>query len=281
MEFYSNKPIADKYDFAFAYRIYPGISKRPPIFPNDKFKLTELCLRSFARAVSGFEAQAFFILDSCPPEYKRLCAEYFPDAEFIELEKAGNPATFRAQVDTLLNRCVSELLYFAEDDYFYTPDSIARAVNLFARRPQTDFATLYDHPDYYSHELHKGEKVEISIDGVKWFKAATTCMTFFARRKSLQETREMFLTYARGNYDNSMWLNITGHEISSPIKAVRYFFKRSMAKIVIKSLFYGFPRRTHFKPKELLALTPSGANHLDGDHDAPGVDWTREYEKLL
>ena len=35
------------YDLAVAYRIYPGVSKVPPVFSQDKLKLAEFCLKSF------------------------------------------------------------------------------------------------------------------------------------------------------------------------------------------------------------------------------------------
>ena len=36
-----------KYDLTVAYRIYPKISRSPAIYRNDKFKLSEFCLKSF------------------------------------------------------------------------------------------------------------------------------------------------------------------------------------------------------------------------------------------
>ena len=44
-------------DLAIAYRIYPGISKIPPIYSDDKFKLSELCLRSFKQSLGGLRVK--------------------------------------------------------------------------------------------------------------------------------------------------------------------------------------------------------------------------------
>ena len=92
------------YDIAIAYRIYPGVSKVPPVFSDDKFKLSELCLCSMQKALKGVNAKLYILLDNCPPEYKKLFKKYFSeeDLELIELDGIGNGGTFKLQMDILL-----------------------------------------------------------------------------------------------------------------------------------------------------------------------------------
>ncbi len=35
------------YDLTVAYRIYPKISRSPAVFSDNKYKLSQLCLKSF------------------------------------------------------------------------------------------------------------------------------------------------------------------------------------------------------------------------------------------
>ncbi len=40
-------------DLAIAYRIYPGVSKTPAAWANDKFKLSTYSIRSFKQALGS------------------------------------------------------------------------------------------------------------------------------------------------------------------------------------------------------------------------------------
>ena len=53
-----------------------------------------------------------------------LFLKYFDkqDLELIHLPKAGNRATFGQQIKILSEQTDSELVYFAEDDYFFFPN---------------------------------------------------------------------------------------------------------------------------------------------------------------
>ena len=71
-------------DLAIAYRIYPGVSKTPAFFSNDKFKLSEMCLRSFKSAVGGLRVKMWALLDGCPLGYETLFRNTF-SADEIEI----------------------------------------------------------------------------------------------------------------------------------------------------------------------------------------------------
>jgi len=75
-----------KYDVAVAYRIYPRVSKIPAMFPEDKFRLAKLCLRSLRASLGGVRAKMFVLLDGCPREFEGLYAAYPPlDGRLIYL----------------------------------------------------------------------------------------------------------------------------------------------------------------------------------------------------
>ncbi len=270
-------------DLTIAYRIYPGIAKAPPIFGDDKFRLSELCLKSFVRALGGLDYKLYAVLDSCPEEYERLFADNVPSErlEMVRLSRAGNPGSFGAQLDLLSEVRDSRYVYFAEDDYFYLENAMAEAVHFLDSHSEIDLLTLYDHPDYYSHPLHRHSRDFISFGAREWKSAATTCMTFLGRAESVARLRDAFSTYARNDYDNSMWLSITRRRLHNPFYLLRHVCDTSTLKMFAKGWLHSPARNLFGRRYKLYAATPSLANHLDGTHDAPGIDWPAEYEKLL
>ena len=101
-------------DLAVAYRIYPGVSKSPAFFSTDKYKLSEMCLHSFKRALGGLRMKIWALLDGCPPEYEALFRQTFQSSELeiLPLNKIGNLATFSLQIDILNNSDTSSLCVF-------------------------------------------------------------------------------------------------------------------------------------------------------------------------
>src|SRR5437899_10104486 len=111
------------YDIAIVYRIYPGVSKSPVVFPDDKYRLSELCLSSFRASLGSLNVKMWVLLDACPDSYASLFRKYFneQELELIRLDGIGNARTFWKQIDILSRQETSEYVYFAEDDYFYLP----------------------------------------------------------------------------------------------------------------------------------------------------------------
>jgi hypothetical protein len=99
------------YDLAVAYRIYPKVSKVPPVFSDNKFKLSELCLRSFKNSLGSLKVKIWALLDNCPPEYEELFKKYFDinDLEIVKLPGIGDRGTIKKQVHILTEQNVSEI----------------------------------------------------------------------------------------------------------------------------------------------------------------------------
>ena len=72
-----------KYDLTVAYRIYPLISKVPAIFPDDKFKMSEICIKSFAKAIGNLKVKMFVILDNCPETYTQLFIDNLKNVDLV------------------------------------------------------------------------------------------------------------------------------------------------------------------------------------------------------
>src|SRR6187455_1675133 len=77
------------YDLAATYRIYSKMSRNPPpIFPDNKFKLAELCFNSFKNSVEGLRVKLWVILNDCPPEYEAMVRRAWGD-DFTLVRFAG------------------------------------------------------------------------------------------------------------------------------------------------------------------------------------------------
>jgi hypothetical protein len=104
-----------KYDVAIAWRVYPGVTKTPPVFEDNKLKLVELCLRSLKASLGDLRVKFFALLDNCPSEYDDLLHAFFeePDLDIRHYDGIGNEATFSEQIEILVNQTDAEFVYFA------------------------------------------------------------------------------------------------------------------------------------------------------------------------
>jgi hypothetical protein len=261
------------YDLAVAYRIYPGVSKVPPVFSQDKYKLSELCLKSFKDSLVDLKTKMYVLLDNCPPEYQQLFEKYFQssDIEFIHLDGVGNQATFDLQIKTLLKQEDSERVYFAEDDYFYLPGQFKEMIDFMDENSDADFLSTYDHRDYYTHPLHRHAYEKRTTTTRLWRTANSTCLTFLTTKKILKEARSILETYTRGNYDSSMWLALTKYQIN-PINMRK---SNEMKKIIFRVWRDSWRQIIAGKRFKLWTPLPSISTHMENNSIAPGIDWKK------
>ncbi len=269
---------AAKYDLAVAYRIYPKVSK-PALglpFSDDKARLAEVCLQSFRRSLGDLRVKLWVLLDGCPPEYAEMFRRCFAseDLELIPLPGIGNYGTFNRQIEILLAQNAAELVYFAEDDYFYLPDQFRLMMDFIRAHSDADFVSPFDHLDCYTMELHRAPTWLRSSQGRHWRTAASTCLTFLTTRRTLAETARVFRTYARKNYDSSLWLALTKERVTQPWSWIRLARRQPFtAKILAKAWLFGWSNILFGKRRKLWTPVPSIATHLDAASLAPGVDW--------
>lgn len=266
------------YDLAVAYRIYPQVAK-PAIglpFTADKLELSEICLRSFKESLGSLKIKLWVLLDGCPEEYAQLFRKYFDDEDLvlISLRNLGNRATFDKQIELLLEQQDSEVVYFAEDDYFYLPGRFSSMINFLLMHQDVHFISPYDHLDCYRLELHHEPKWLRVHGGRHWRTAASTCLTFLTTREILRKTADSFRTYNRGNDDCSLWLGLTKDRVLSP----RFFFGHlhrppRFSKYIVKSWFYHWRQILFGKKWMLWVPIPGVATHLNKQALSPNVDW--------
>ncbi len=259
------------YDLTVAYRIYPGVSKIPPVFSSNKLKLSEFCLKSFKESLGDLKVKMIVLLDNCPLEYNSLFEKYFSpeDLELISLEGIGNQRTFDLQIKVLLEQNYSEKVYFAEDDYFYLPDQFKEMINFMDSNDDVDFVSAYDHSDYYNHPLHQHDYETRSTATRKWRTANSTCLTFLTTKKTLNEVKNVLKTYVNGNYDSSMWLALTKFQLS-PLKMRKSL---EMRKIIFRAWSDSWRQIIQGKRYKLWTPLPSMATHMENNCISPGIDW--------
>lgn len=259
------------YDLAVAYRIYPGVSKVPPVFSQDKLKLSEFCLKSFKDSLGDLKVKMIVLLDNCPIEYNTLFQKYFAedDLELIELKGIGNQSTFDLQIMALLEQEYSNRVYFAEDDYFYLPNQFKEMITFMDSNDDVDFVSAYDHLDYYNHPLHQHKYETRSTATRKWRTANSTCLTFLTTKKTLNDVQEVLKTYVNGNYDSSMWLALTKYQLN-PFNMLK---STEMRKIVFRAWLDSGRQVISGKRFKLWTPLPSIATHMENSCIAPGIDW--------
>ncbi len=260
-------------DLAVAYRIYPGVSKSPAFFPDDKFKLSEMCLHSFKRSLGGLRVKIWALLDGCPPEYEVLFRKVFRDQEIemVPLNSIGNFATFSLQIDLLTKQTESDYVYFAEDDYFYFPNALEKIIAFMRDNPDVDFIAPYDHPDSYMTSSRFERHLVKPFGDRYWRTASSTCLTFLTSRKNLNCTKAIFRTYCQGNMDCPIWLALTQkHELMDPRVHWRDLFR---LKTWVKTWRWGYRALVFGRRYQLWIPMPSLATHLESSCLSPLIDW--------
>jgi hypothetical protein len=276
------------YDVSIAYRIYPGVSKQPLVFADDKYKLSELCIHSLQKSLIGVKARIYVLLDGCPPQYEELFRRYFTDEDlrFLYLDKIGNTGTFSKQIEILLNQDDSDYIYFAEDDYLYKPQCFGAMLDFLKENLHNNFVTPFDHLDYYQHPLHDEKYRLLYTQSHHWRSAFSTCLTFLTTKETLNKTKDTFLSYMNGNWDASIFFALTKAHVYSPTSLLRFLIdalrgNTESLKIVASAWLHSTPQILFGERYTVWAPLPSIATHLQYDTIAPCINWQQEIGKLL
>jgi hypothetical protein len=266
------------YDIAVAYRVYPGISKETEGLPfsKDKLQLSEMCLRSFLASLGGLRAKIWALLDGCPDTYETLFRKYVDSGDLVILrfDRLGNRATFGKQIDILLGQRDADLVYFAEDDYFYLPGQFREMLEFMTAFSDVHFLSPYDHPDCYTLDLHRTPKWVRTYRSHHWRTAGSTCLTFLTKKSNLAKHEAVFRSYSKRSDDCGLWLSLTKHRVLNPLALTQILVRTQIGwKSLLKAWRYGW-RSILFGPKtNLWVPIPGIATHLNRNLLSPNVDW--------
>lgn len=276
----------NKFDLSLVYRIYPGIAKKnkPVIFPDDKYKMSEVCIKSLKLALGSLRAKIWVILDNCPPKYKRLFEKNLSsfDIEFLELDGKGNYYTFNKQIEILLNQNYSDIIYFAEDDYLLKPNSLEVAVDFMKNNSNADFLSIYDSLDYYTMNFHNYKSSQIKFKKIIWKQVSCTTLSFMTKKTILNETKNVFDTYSKNrNYDSSLWISLTKKKFFSISSILNFLLKKDRDLVrFIKAWIYCWRQIIFGKKYFLWVPEPSLGTHLEEDGISPNFAINKLIEAL-
>jgi hypothetical protein len=274
------------YDVAVAYRIYPKMSASPPpIFPGDKFKLSELCLKSFKNSLGGVRVKVWVLLDNCPPAYEKMFTQLWPPEDLVLMRYpgVGDGATFREQSRILMEQTDAELVYFAEDDYFYLPGQFPLAVDYLKQNPAVDFIAPYESSDFYTADLHNFPHEAREFGGKKWNSCISTTHTFLTKRDTLRESRGVFLaSYGRLSPDLTKWAALTKKRVFNPIKIMCWLVPhRFWAGSIVLAWYFCWRQILFGRRYALWSPHPAIATHMAAGLESPGVDWRKEFQRQM
>jgi hypothetical protein len=287
------RPETGKYDVAVACRVCSILSiSQPPIFADDKLKLVELCLKSFKASLGNLRVKMWVVLTG-PPEYEKMFQAVWPREDLVVLNagKIGNPRSLQKQIDILTAQTDAELVFLAEDDYFYLPGKFQSAVEFLRSNPDAGFVSLYDHPDHYVIPFQQplpSAKARTS-GGLSWHSRATTTHTFLTRKATLQECRGVFRASYWAGYkvwgsdtDTAHWLALTKTRVFNLPMFVKSLARhRYWAACVFLAWFFRWRQILFGRRYSLWTPSPSIATHMIAGQEAPGVDWQKEFGRRL
>jgi hypothetical protein len=274
------------YDLSVALRVYPKPSaSRPPVFAEDKFKLVEFCFKSFKESLRGLRVKLWVLLNGCPPEYEAMFRKWWPEKDLVFVHYDGVPpgTTIHEQSRLLMEQTDAEIVYFAEDDYFYLPDQFHLAVDFIRQNPDADFVSPYEHPDILTTGLHNVRRESREFGGKTWSSCVATTHTFLARRSALLDARKVFLTFnGRTNPDLAMWMALTKKQVFNPVKFVSWLVPHKFWAGSVLLAWYFFWRQILFGRRFVLWVPrPAIATHMVAGMEAPGIDWPEKFQRQL
>lgn len=280
------------YDLAAVFRVYPKPSRTaPPMFGNDKFKLVELCFKSFKDSLSSMRVKLWILVDSCPPEYEVMFRRIWAsdDLVFVRFQGITASAALREQIRILTGQTDANIVYCTEDDYFYLPGQFKLAVDFLNLNPDADFVSPYDHPDIYNTELHVRKSPIKNFNGKVWNSCCSTTHTFLTRRATLLECRNVFwrtkwwdpFRLLNGIMpDLSHWLALTKRNVFDWRTLLKWCRTHRYWAVSIFIAWNYFWRQILFgKRRTLWVPKPSIATHMADGYYAPEIDWDMEFDK--
>ena len=272
-----------KYDLVIAYRIYPKMSKNPvDDFGHDKYVFAEKCLTSLKTALGELTCKVYAILDNnCPPEYEKLFTNRFKkdDLEIIHTN-LGNKGTFKKQIEILSTQNDSNIIYFAEDDYFYVKN-LENMIH-FIKSKKADFVSPYEHPACYT-DGHIIKNERVLFEDQEYISVQHACLTFMTTKENLIKNKRYMLIY-------SDWFG-SDFVVWGTISLGRTYFKYFRLllhpknytiinlKVYGSMLFFAWQRFVMNKKYKLFMPVMSFGTHMEKDWLAPGVNWSDYFNR--
>ncbi|GAH40202.1 unnamed protein product, partial [marine sediment metagenome] len=224
------------------------------------------------------------------------------ELEVLHLKNAGEIGSLELAMNILINQNFSEIVYLAEDDYFYLPNQFEKMVKLLKSDSEVDFITPYDHLDYYTYPFHKFQSKIKFFAGKHWRTVVSTCNTYLTSKKTLIKTNGIFLRsyssqkmftniilklkkenflkqifrdFLPRSLDADVWLSLTKMKIYNLFIILKYrYHYPKVYGIYFRTWRYNWKQVLFGKKWNLWCPIPSIATHMVKTCLAPGIDLT-------
>lgn len=198
------------------YRLCGIPSSNPsPILQEDKYKLNELCLKSFINAYSAVNPKMVFLCDYCGDEYKELL-KTVPFEYESHFTTIGINHTCLMQYD--LARGVDDIILFQECDYLYRPNT---GQQMLTAVEELGLVSPYNHLNFYQDRSIHSEFAELKlVDNQVYRSVERNTMSFGLTPEILRDHFDIFERY--GYLDNQVWHDLSdmGHKLYVPIPSI-------------------------------------------------------------
>lgn len=272
-----------EYDLCLVLRVYPWIIDAQKVFCDDKFLLYKKSLNSMINAIGELKTFVYVLLDHCPDEYKHYTKEKLKNIDhkiIVYEEKQWNAKTFKKRIELLSKQNFSEICLFLEDDYLHIPWSIEDFVKMM-KNNDIEFWTTYNSPDYQKMIIHDYRPEILYFNNNIYWTFASTTMTFFCTKKSLEKYKEELLSYTKWNHDFSMWFSMTKlwlFNIWNMLKAL--FTNFFQLKLFVYMRYKCFKYIIKTPKTKLYAPLLSSSAHIDKKWLPKWVDWQKIWNSI-
>ena len=168
---------------------------------QDKYLLVKACFESMLMAFKDTEHTLVILLDKPTVLFRSLFAGFTVEETYYGDFTEGNIGSFHRQIEL----GVQDDFLFVEDDYYFLPDTGPKILQ--AIQELDGFVTPYDHPSWYTEEIHKYQRTVKLIGDHHWASIASTTLTFGGKKEYLLQEANTMKKY--GWADHPMWLDIT------------------------------------------------------------------------
>ena len=189
-------------------------SNPSPIYQEDKFRLNELCLKSFINAFSDVKPEVTFLLDKCDEAYLNLL-KIVPFKYTVEEANLGINGTMLLAYDIASE--LEDYVVFQECDYLY--HRVIGKTYLAAMK-ELGIVSPYDHPNFYHLRKYHREECRIKIVDNHHFRTAErNTMTWGCHSSIVKQHRQLLDRH--GYLDGPVWdeLQTEGLNLWVPIPA--------------------------------------------------------------
>ncbi len=261
-------------------------------------KLT--CLASVVRAAQALTpaAELIFVNDGPIPDDREAMMR--SAGEVVRLAAGSNRASYRAAVQLAVRRkwADNDLVWFAEDDYLYTPRSFEHLMAA-AQAPAlaaVEYFSMYGGSafDTSSGRLHAKERPQRGAAGepsptvvgdLTWYRSLATTSSFGVRRSALVVDAPLLrlMPFTGGAWDRTSCLTIQGlrpftrQELAEDLLPFRAEpvsrWPRAWTRGLVRLTLSPRALRRASRRRTMLGSDPDQAGHLELEHLSPGTDW--------